>query len=259
MGREQRASGADHLVHQGALGRAGGDGVDATQQQGVVREQQAAVGYVGYDGSGGVDGDSHGFDRFGRVAADQAHRIPVLREPRWVDRVEDVDNLGQLHAHEATRSSRKPLIAADSAIASTRTGQCGRTAARRKSPSKPTNVSQRRTAMPLPSRCFRINWASGTENRTKSAQPSMTSRPMLVNPATIASRSTEVGLVGFPTTTRSASSGTRTPSRLNGGASTTCWNGTRAAASAASGPVNDGAISAPSRGRRLASSAKPSA
>src|SRR6185369_101487 len=183
MGGEQSASGADHLVHQGALGCAGGDGVDATQQQGVVREQQAAAGYLGYDGSGGVDGDSHGFDCFGRVAADQAHRIPVLRQPRWVGRVEDVDNLGQLHAHGVTRSSRKPLIAADSAIASTRSGQCGRTAARRNSPSKPTNVLQTRTAMPSPSRCFRINWASGTENRTKGAQPSMTSRPMLVNPA----------------------------------------------------------------------------
>ena len=119
---------ADHLVHEGALGRAGGDGVDATQQQGVVREQQPAVGYLGDDGSGGVDGDGHRLDGFGRVPADQAHRIPVLRQPRRIGRIEHVDDVGQLHAHRS-----------NSAIASTWTGQSGRAAAAARAASGPVD------------------------------------------------------------------------------------------------------------------------
>jgi hypothetical protein len=79
MGREQRAPRANHLVQQRPLGRAGRDGVDATQQQRMVREQQPAVGYLGDDGGRRIHGDGHGLDGFCRIAADQADRIPVLR------------------------------------------------------------------------------------------------------------------------------------------------------------------------------------
>ena len=53
--------------------------------------------------------------------------------------------------------------------------------------------------------------------------------------------------------------GTSAPARSYGGASTTCRSATPAADNAASGSVNDGAISAAIVGARLASSAKPSA
>ncbi|SKU28706.1 Uncharacterised protein [Mycobacteroides abscessus subsp. abscessus] len=72
--------------------------------------------------------------------------------------------------------------------------------------------------------------------------------------------STPVGLVGFPTTTRSASSGTRTVSpRVNGGGNTTCSRGMPASVRTASGSVNPGATTAARRGFSRGSIAKPSA
>ena len=153
-------------MQQRAFGGAGRDGVDAAQQQRVMGQQQPAIGYLGDDGGGGVDGDRHRVDVVVRIAADQADRVPVLRQPRRVRRIQHVDDVGQPGAHRST-----------SAIASTSTGQSGRTAARRNWPSRPTKVSQRRTAIPLASNRFRINSASGTLNRTNGAEPSTTVGP----------------------------------------------------------------------------------
>ena len=107
-------------MQQRSLGRAGGDGVDPAQQQRMVREQQPPLGHLGDDRSGGVDGHRHRLDGLRRVAADQADRIPVLRQLRRIRRVEHIDDLGEPRAHGIT-----------SAIASTSTGHSGRTAARR--------------------------------------------------------------------------------------------------------------------------------
>ena len=126
-------------------------------------EQQPAIGHLVDDGRGGIDRDRHRIDVIARIAADQADRVPVLRQPRRVGRLQHIDDVGQARAHAST-----------SATASTSTRQSGRTAARRNCPSSPTKVSQRRTAIPLASNRFRINSASGTLNRTNGAQPSTT-------------------------------------------------------------------------------------
>ena len=90
---------------------------------------------------GGVDRDRHGAQRRrrGRRRPDRPSPTTAASRRR-VRRVQHVDDVGQPNAHRASTLS---------AIASTSTGHSGRTAARRYSPSSPTNVSQRRTAIPL--------------------------------------------------------------------------------------------------------------
>ena len=103
---EQRAAGADQPVHQRTLGGVGRDGVHAAQQQRVVRQQQPAVGHLVDDGGGGVDRDRHRVDVVAGIAADQADRVPVLRQRGRVGRLQHVDDLGQAHAHAGSRSLR---------------------------------------------------------------------------------------------------------------------------------------------------------
>ncbi len=160
---------------QRALGRARGDGVDAAQQQRMMREQQAPVGHLGDDGGGRVDGDRHRLDRLRRVAADQPHRIPVLRQARRIGRLEHIDDVGQQlrspqhlgHRVDKHRPLRPHRRAQELAHPGRRT--CRSDA--RQCPCRPGVFASARHP--------------ATANRTNGAHPSTTSTPMLVMPATI--------------------------------------------------------------------------
>ncbi len=114
VGDEQRGAVADQVVHDAALEAGRADGRDrgrTAQVERVVGDQQ--VGADPYrlvdDLLHRVDGEQHAGHLGGRIAADQADRVPglgQLRRPEGVEGGGDVGDCG--HGRKVTRPRRAP-------------------------------------------------------------------------------------------------------------------------------------------------------